>query len=379
MGIWDIFKKRNLEFQALDYEELDKLFEMTYLKVLAIDKCAEFLARIFSTSKFVFKKNNKILQNQWSYLFNTRPNKNESSSQFWKHFIYKLLTKNEVLVVITEDNQLLIADSYLKKEYAIFDNSFESVVVKNYQFKRSFKMEDVIFVKYNNNQLDRYLDKLFEDYEKLYDRVSEAILRNGQIRGVLKINGVTQFSTEELQRMKNYQEKLFKAFKEKSVAIAPFNKYLEYNELSSNNKQSNTSVDELKKLRRQFEDDVAGILGIPTAILHGEIADLESSKDALRRFCLLSLNKLIEDELISKILSKKEVEEGTTIRVVSLALNDIFGLATSIDKLISSGAMSRNEIRDELNYPSIEGGDEFVITKNYESTTMKGGEENEEN
>ena len=379
MGIWDIFKRKNNDFKTLDYAELDKMFETAYLKGLAIDKCAEFLARIFATSKFIYQRDNQIINNQWSYIFNVQPNKNENASQFWKHLIYKLLTENEVLVVKSQDDQLLIADAYLKKDTAFYGSTFESVSVGSFTFKSIFKSEDVIFLQYNNNRLDRYIDRLFDDYRKLYERVTNVISHNGQIRGALKIEGASKFDNKQMEDLKNYQERLFSAFKDRSVAIVPIHRNIDYVDLTGNGKQSNTSVDELKKLRRQFEDDVAEILGIPTAILHGEMADLESSKDALRRFCLESINKLVEDELMCKTLTQADIQKGVSVKVIGLARNDVFALATSVDKLISSGAFTRNEIRNELNYPSVDGGDEFIITKNYEPSELKGGEKDEEN
>ena len=92
-----------------------------------------------------------------------------------------------------------------------------------------------------------------------------------------------------------------------------------------------------------------------------------------------SINKLVEDELMCKTLTQADVQKGMSVKVIGLARNDIFALATSVDKLISSGAFTRNEIRNELNYPSVDGGDEFIITKNYEASELKGGEKDEEN
>ncbi|MFU1850511.1 phage portal protein, partial [Enterococcus faecium] len=79
---------------------------------------------------------------------------------------------------------------------------------------------------------------------------------------------------------------------------------LEYNELTNTVGETNQSIDELKKLKRQFVDEVADILGIPSTILHGELADLESAQTVLNKYCVKSLNKKIEDELNAKTISK---------------------------------------------------------------------------
>lgn len=362
--------------------ELDDIFEQyqqLYLKSLAIDKSAEFLARIFSDSSFRYQRDNEEIKNDWSYILNVRPNTDDSASRFWQRFIYQLITKNEVLVILSDDNQLLIADSFIRKEYALYDDTFEAVAIKGYQFKRSFKMEEVIYLQYNNNHLGVYLDQLFDDYQQLHNRMVEAISRNNQIRGVLRIKSNSQFHKESTDKMKWYSEKLFSAFKERSVAIVPMNDHVEYEELTNKVGASNLSVDDLKKTRQQFEDDVAGILGIPVALLHGEIAGIEDAQRTFNMYCLGPLIKRVQDELNAKIINQRDFKDGHSITIIGPNKRDIFDLASSIDKLVASGSFNRNEIRKELGFTAIDGGDEFFITKNYQET-MKGGEtENEKN
>lgn len=54
---------------------------------------------------------------------------------------------------------------------------------------------------------------------------------------------------------------------------------------------TNLSVEELKKLRRQFDDEVADILGLPTALMHGDMADLSNSQKMFNSYCYESLVK----------------------------------------------------------------------------------------
>lgn len=373
-SFFDIFKKNSEIESSYDFDALIDEYHTLYLKHLAIDTCAEFLARSFGRSEFRIRKNGQPLKNEWTYLLNVRPNLDQSASSFWQQVVYKLITQNEVLIVLSDDDQLLIAESYVRKEYALYEDYFENVWLKGYEFKRKFSMSEVIFLQYNNNDLSRYVRGLYDDYASLYNRMVEVAMRNHQIRATVTGKEGRGFDDKLQKRAQSYIDKVYAKFSKESIAIVPVQAGLEYNELTNTVGETNQSIDELKKLKRQFVDEVADILGIPSTILHGELADLESAQTVLNKYCLKSLNKKIEDELNAKTISKAEYVAGMEVKVVGVDKKDIFDLADAVDKLISSGGFNRNEIREEVDYESIEGGDEFYITKNYEKAE-KGGEE----
>ncbi|MBF0818739.1 phage portal protein [Streptococcus acidominimus] len=372
MGWLRFFRKdRDLD-PSFDVGDLERAFESLYLKGLAVDKSAEFLARIVAQSEFRYLKDGKRWDNDWTYLLNVSPNRNESASQFWQKLVYRLITKNEVLVILTDDNQLLIADGYIRQRYTCYDDTFESVNVGSFTFKRKFKMGDVIFLQYNNNRLEEYLSGLFIDYQKLYTRIIEALARNGQIRGVLKAKANASFDEEKVKKLQSYADKLFKSFTNKSVSIAPTMDGIEYEELTNKVTKSVMSVDEIKKLKYQFEDDISDILGIPTALRHGDMANLENNQKLFFVDCLAPLNKKIADQLNAKIIGKSQFKLGHRWQIVGVDRRDLFDLATNIDKLISSGSFNVNEIRAELGYEAIASGNRYFMTKNYQELNEKG-------
>lgn len=373
-SFFDIFKKNSEIESSYDFDALINEYHTLYLKHLAIDTCAEFLARSFGRSEFRIRKDGQPLKNEWTYLLNVRPNLDQSASSFWQQVVYKLITQNEVLIVLSDDDQLLIAESYVRKEYALYEDYFESVWLKGYEFKRKFPMSEVIFLQYNNNDLSRYVRGLYDDYASLYNRMVEVAMRNHQIRATVTGKEGRGFDDKLQKKAQSYIDKVYAKFSKESIAIVPVQAGLEYNELTNTVGETDQSIDELKKLKRQFVDEVADILGIPSTILHGELADLESAQTVLNKYCMKSLNKKIEDELNAKIIDKSDFVNGMEIKVVGVDKKDIFDLADAVDKLISSGGFNRNEIRKEVDYESIDGGDEFYITKNYEKAA-KGGEE----
>ena len=379
MGLLNLFKREVPEV-GFDFEDLERMFNNLQLKRLAIDKSAEFIARIFAKSVFKYQENGKAKSSDWDYLLNVRPNKNESASDFWQKVVYRLITKNEVLIFLTTDDQLLVADSYTRTKYAVYDDVFEFVTCRGYTFEKRFRMSEVIFLQYNNNRLQDYISDLFADYEKLHTRLVEALARNNQIRGTLKTKNNGSFDKQMLAKLQSYAEVLFKSFSTKTIAIVPAQDGMEYTEHTNTTGTSNISVDELKKLRQQFDDEVADILGIPTALIHGDMANLENSQKMFNSYCYQSLVKKMSDGLNFALVSRRQYERNNLFVIIGEGQKDKFALAENIDKLISSGAMTRNEVRSELGLESVPGGDKFLITKNYQlgEQLEKGGEKEDE-
>lgn len=379
MGLLNLFKREVPEV-GFEFEDLERMFGNLQLKSLAVDKSAEFIARIFAKSEFKYLEDGKAKFSDWNYLLNVRPNKNESASDFWQKVVYRLITKNEVLIVLTRDDQLLVADSYTRTKYAVYDDVFEFVTCKGFTFEKRFRMSEVIFLQYNNNRLQDYISDLFTDYEKLHTRLVEALARNNQIRGTLKTKNNGSFDKEMLAKLQSYAEILFKSFNTKTIAIVPAQDGMEYTEHTNTTGTSNISVDELKKLRQQFDDEVADILGIPTALIHGDMANLENSQKMFNSYCYQSLVKKMSDGLNFALVSKWKYERNNLFVIVGEGQKDKFALAENIDKLISSGAMTRNEVRSELGLESVPCGDKFLITKNYQigEQIEKGGEKEDE-
>ncbi len=378
----DVFKKNSELEWMYDMDFIKDQSERAYLKRMAIDSVINFVARSVSQSEFKYKVDNKKQVNAWDYKLNVRPNTDTSSTLFWQKVVYKLIYDNEVLVILNDSKDLLIADSFVRNKYANFEDTFESVTVKDYEFKRTFKMSEVWHMEYNNNELEDFVSGLFGDYGELFGRMIEVNLRNNQIRGKVKVDMSQAFAKDDDGEMKQtklqrYIDKMVSSLKSNSVAVFPEMKGLDFEDLGSGKGSSSQSIDELTKLKKSLIDDVARAIGVPPSLIHGDIADLEANMDAYSKFCLKPLLEKIRTELQAKIIDQVDYNNGHRIAVLGIDRKDMFENAMSIDKIISSGFVTKNEAREPFGLDPVEGGDEFVITKNYQSedTALKGGED----
>lgn len=383
MSLFDVFKQsiRNEEPSEWipDLVYGDDESARAYLKIMAKNTVLDFVARTMSTLEVKFK--NKDGTADWEYILNVRPNNDMSAATFWEKFFYRLMDDNEVLVIFTEDNQLLIADDFSRTEYAVYDDVFTGVTVKNYVFQKSFNMSDVIYIEYNNDKLDRFTKGLFEDYSELFGRIIEIAMRNNQIRGSVSINATATANEKKdengktrTEKLQEYVDKIYQAFKTKSVAIVAKVKNIDYEEYTNKQGVSNQSLDELNKMKTSLIDDVANAIGVPTALIYGEKAELDSNLQAFRKLCLAPLMKKLQDELMAKIITKKEYKNGERIKVSKVLPVSILENATQIDKIVSSGTFLRDEVREVTDYDPLPNGEgqQLIMTKNYEK--VKGGE-----
>lgn len=384
MGIFtdwmESIRKAEPDDWITDFDFIHTESKRLYLKKIAIDSVLNYVARTMSTVCFKFSEEVKNRE-EWDYILNIRPNLDMSATMFWQEVFYRLLFDNEVLIVITDDNQLLIADGFYRREYALYDDVFEGVRVKDYTFKKTFRMSDVIYLEYNNRDLEELTSGLFKDYSELFGRMVEVAMRNNQIRGSVAVEATGSLNEKKDQegktrseRIQEFIDKIYESFRTNSVAIVPKIKGFEYEEYTNKTQVSNQSIEELIKVKKTLIDDVSRIIGVPSALVHGELAELEHNIKAYRRTCVKPLVRKLRDEANAKILERKEYLAGGRIEVRGVLPFDPTELADQIDKMVSSSAFYPDEVREIFEYDELPGGEgkKIIRTKNYEE--VKGGE-----
>ena len=65
----------------------------------------------------------------------------------------------------------------LQRRVCLYDDIFKDVTVKDYTYQRTFTMQEVIYLKYNNNKVTHFVESLFEDYGKIFGRMIGATIK----------------------------------------------------------------------------------------------------------------------------------------------------------------------------------------------------------
>lgn len=371
MGLIDYITGRNKELAFMfDFELIQDTANRAHMKKLAIETCISMIARTISQSEVRFKNGKETVKGELYYRFNVKPNPNMTASMFWQTVIYKLVYDNECLIIKTDTDDLLIADDFMKNEYAIFEDTFSNVVVKEYEFKRTFKRSEVFYLEYGNEKLSTLIDSLFADYGELFGRLVEFQKRKNQIRATVDIEASIAKDEKSHQSVQEYIDKVYKAVHEKATAVIPQQKGYTYTE-HSKNQGTGQSVDEINKVTDGFLEQVARALGIPVALLRGDMADIEKPTRNYMTFCIDPLLKKIKDELNGQLFTKNEFLEGQRVDIRRVTYSNMFDVATAVDKLRASGVANGNELRDALGLEQSDDPlmEKYFITKNYQETS----------
>lgn len=384
MSIFDKIMGRNeaIDF-SYDLELLRDTSHKAYIKRWALDTCINHIARTISQTKFeITDSESKDNTSTTYYRLNVRPNTDESAATFWQKVIRKLIYDNEVLIVVTDSKDLIIADDFSREKSALYDDIFDDVVVGEFEFERSFRMSDVIYLEYNNESITNMLSGLFSDYGDIFGRLYQANLMNNQVRATLGMDANVAMAQGAQERLQNFINNAYEAFSSNDIAIVPLQKGYTYEEHSSKNINNTSSqVDDLAKVPNQLLSYVARNLGIPVGLINGDTADIEAMTDNYMKFCIKPIIEKITDELNAKLYSERGYKEGKRIKAISIDQKGPLEVSEAVDKLIASGSFNRDEIRVLTGFEPVgtEEMQKFVITKNYQTvdeanTDSEGGD-----
>ncbi|TQC52084.1 MULTISPECIES: phage portal protein [Staphylococcus] len=369
ISIFDRILGRNeaIEF-SYDLDLIRETSHKAYIKKWALDTCINHIARTISQTKFeIIDGDSKDTSSTTHYKLNVRPNTDESAATFWQKVIRKLIYDNEVLIVVTDTKDLIIADDFVREEYALYDDIFDHIVVGEFEFERSFRMSEVIYLEYNNEPITNMLYGLFSDYGDVFGRLIRSNLMNNQIRATLEMDANTVINQQTQENIQSFINKAYDAFSTNDVAIVPVQKGYNYTEHTNDNTSSKSQIEEMAKVPNQLLSYVASNLGIPLPLLDGSVADIEAMTENYMKFCINNFIEKIVDELNAKLFSERGYKEGKRIKAITIGAKTPIEKAEAIDKLVASGSFTPNEVRDMFNYPRMEDEemDKVMVTKNY--------------
>lgn len=352
---------------------------MLNIAALAMEMSINMIASIVSKCEFKTFLGGKEAKADEYYLWNIKPNVNESSTQFMQKAISHLLRNNELLIV-EQNHDLLIADSFCQEEFTLKPNKFTGVTCGDLTFDKAFYMNNVIYIKLNEKNISNYLLSVNEGYNKIMEMAVKKYKRSGGRKGKVTLNKSKSGNNIDDEALTNLFNEQFKSYFENENGVIQLSNGIEYEELSGDgSKKSTSEINDIVNLRKEIITANALALKIPPALLLGEIADVEKVTDSLLTFCIDPLIDLIESEVNAKRFDKEAYLKGNYIKIDTTCIKhvDVFSIADKLDKLISDGIYSIDELRDKLGEPPLNTwwSKLHFITKNLSKIeTMEGGD-----
>jgi len=352
-----------------------------YAKKLAIETCIDIIAKTLVRCEFqTFDKGKETIGNNY-YLLNVSPNDNQNASEFLHSLVNKLIKNNECLVIMQND-QLFVADSFTRTEYALKENEYKNVSAKTLNFNKTFYESEVLYFKLNDTNIMNVINELHEDYGRILDSAINIYKRSNAKRVLLEGDFLRPQSEEEQSMIDEMFNTQFKSWFEADNAGAVFQLQKGYTltDMSGSGKSGtpSTTSRDIRAVIDDIFDFVAMAFHVPRGMLKGDLADVEKQTDNFLMFCIMPLIELISDEFNRKMYDKKQFIERTYLKMDSsrIKIIDIVQLATAADKFFAIGVNNIDENlrmigREPLNE---DYSQKRYVTKNYESVDSIGEE-----
>lgn len=363
------------------YEEYASLYFNTTVREMAFWSAVNLVARAISKCEFKTYLDGEEKKGREYYLWNIEPNKNQNSSRFLTKLISKLYRENECLV-IDLNSQLLVADSFIRESYALYDDVFTQVQVGDLTLNRSFSQSEVLYYQLNDADIRKLVNGLYENYSKLIAYSMKAYQKSRGTKGVFKYETLPVTGTEERQFFDDLINNRIKTWLNSDAAALPLGKGQDWKELQHKT-YSNESTRDIRAQIDDIFDFTARAFGIPPALLRGDVQDTSKAIDQLLTFCIDPLVDMLQEEINRKRNGYEGFSKGTYLKIDTSCIKhiDLFDVSTAIDKLISSGAFSINDIRKAAGLEIIDEdwAWQHWITKNYSTMeealrALEGGE-----
>ena len=367
------------------FDEYASLVADIYIREMAFWSAVNLVANAVSKCEFKTFMNGKETKGKEYYLWNIEPNKNQNSSAFLHKLIAKLYRNNECLV-IEQNGQLLVADSFNRKPYALYDDVFTEVRVEDFTFDRSFNQSEVLYYKLNEENIRKLINGLYESYSKLIAYSMKAYQKSRGTKGIFKYDTLPVAGTPEREAFDALINKKIKQWMESDNAALPLGRGQEWKELQHKT-YTNESTRDIRAQIDDIFDFTARAFGIPPALLRGDVQDTSKAIDQLLTFCIDPLTDMLSEEINRKRNGYTGFSQGTYLKIDTKSIKhvDLLSVATAIDKLIGSGAFCINDIRKAVGDEPIDEpwANQHFITKNYETVesalkALEGGENGEE-
>lgn len=316
-----------------------------YIREMAFISAANLIAKAVSKCEFKTFLKNKEVKDKEYYLWNVEPNVNQNSSEFIQKWIYTLYRKTECLV-IEQNGQLLVADSFIKTPYALYEDIFTQVTVKDFTFAKSFSQSEVLYFKLCDKNIQDVVNGLYESYSKLIAYSMKAYQKSRGTKGVFEYNSVPVAGSDDRKAFDSLiNEKIGKWLNGDAVAL-PLGNGQKWHELTQKT-YSNESTRDIRALIDDVSDFQAKAAGIHPALLRGDVQNVSEAVDYTLTFCIDPLIDMLAEEINRKRNGYKGFAAGTYLKIDSKQIKhvDLLSVSTSIDKIIGSGSFCINDIR----------------------------------
>ena len=343
-----------------------------YARNLAFSAAVNLISVAISKCEFRTFEGGQEIKGEEYYRWNIEPNRNQSSSEFLRSVIERLYANNECLVILDDEKNMLVADSYTEGREVLRGRTFTGITVGDVSFKRTFQMEDVFFFRLGNENVRRLINGLYESYGELLAHAMKTYQVSNGERGTLKIDGMDPGDEAKRNQMAEFMNAFFRPYFQSANAVVPLPNGYTYTKTDTRTTAAANTRD-IRAIVDDTFDFTARALCIPPILLRGEVANTSWATDSFLTFCIDPLADLLQEEIIRKKYRQKGFERGDHLMIDTHTIKhiDLLAAAGAVDKLISSGTFTINQLRKAIGESEIDAdwANAHWMTRNYQLMT----------
>lgn len=337
--------------------------------------CVNMIANAIARCEIRTFENNKEVRGFEYFIWNTRPNHAQNSTEFWHKAAAKLCTENELLIihmVVMGNDEFFVADSWDEPE----NSPHKPRIYKNVQVgsmtytKKEFLEEDVLHLTLNHLFVQPVLDQIYSSYTRL---INAAMLHyewdNGQHLKVHVSQMAQGGKTADGEDWATSYQKMLNAqvmpFLNSGRTILPEFEGYTFSSMGGN---GDVESRDLRNMIDDIFDFTANGLQIPPVLAKGQVAGTEQAQGLFLGGCIDPICDQIEEEINRKRYGYEGWKKGNYVRMDSCSIQhfDLFENAPNVEKLVGSGAFTINDVLRAAGQPTINEpwADKHFLTKN---------------
>lgn len=359
-----------------EYQVYTELWAYRY----ALSIVAEHIGAILSRCDFKTYSNGEEQEKDMWYMLNVEPNPNQSAAEFRKQLVRELIFSptHDALIVLLDnigqtEKAMYVASEFSMDDKVLVQTGFSNVVVDiygtgGYCLTGTFGGHKAIYIKYGNEQLESIFSEMMQMFSYLVKNAEKA----GTYRQkyVLSMEDTAMNDPNFEENMQAILDEQFQAFIEGDNAVLPLYAGMKLNQVSAGSDLGQNASTANKSVTNAMDDAITKVglaFNIPSSVMLGkyEADDLEH----FLTFCIDPIADMITQAYNRKYYGKFGVLNGTKCLMDTKNCRhyDFMTISTAVNKIISSGVYTINEVRKQLGEPPIDPaiGDVHWITRNY--------------
>lgn len=398
MGIKDIFKRSNVITKADVYPDDDNKggsggvsfeakicnagSEEAGLTVAAAFRAAELRSNSIASLRMRYlvrdRKNNYLKEDSLSegsrinYVVGVRPNSRQNAFQFWKQVeMMRMFDGHAYILPVWGENGMLEELIPCKGTWEEKSNIY---TLTNEAFRinaRRCQADDVIVLRgvvtgahHAGESIIRYAARTLSVSATTENLSLESAAKGGRHKVILKQkdNGYSPLMDPDKDELEKERQRFENSMRRDDVVLANGEVDLQFYSMSMADLQ-------LLESRKFTVSDVARFFGVPRPLLMDDTnSNYKSAETASLDFMTRTLQPIIreiEDEFDSKLLTRQEYcNHRFRFDTSSLFALDVVTKNAYNKSRLETGVASVNELRAEMNMPSLENGDTHYVSCN---------------